>query len=466
MSQTSAASPAAQAVPLWRWGLLFLLPLCTGAILASKGFDTNVIAFCVITLAALTIWALELLPDAMVATALPVIYIVAKVGPPQKILGPWTSSIGWLVLGGLMIGAFMMKTGLARRLALYCIHLMGGSFNRLLWGILLAGLIMAPFIPSVLGRSAILAVICIGICEALELEKGSREGSAIILAGFVAVAGPKLAFLTGGADLAMGMKLASQAMKQQVVWIQYAIHNFLPAVLYSAMSILCITLVLRPKVEGSIRSIVEEQMRALGPMTTPERKAMALLGVLLAFLVTDRFHGIDVGWIMLLLPCVAFLPGMNLLNEGDFKKLNYPPVLFVVGCMTIGSAAMTCGVDKMVSAAMLPLLDGSEMHTILATLGIGSLLNLLLTPMAAYAALTASVVEIAQHLQVSPLLMVYTYSYGLDQYIFPYEYAILLYFYATGYPRINHVMKVFGVRMLVCVPFVALVAYPWWKFVI
>ena len=462
MPQVSAISPAIS----WRWAPAILLPACTGILLTVYGFDAKIIAFAVITLTALILWALELLPDAMVATALPVIYIVAGVGTPQKILEPWTSAIGWLVLGGLIIGAFMMKTGLAKRLALRCIYMMGGSFNRLLWGILLAGLIMAPFIPSVLGRSAVLAVICIGICEALALEKGSREGAAILLAGFVAVAGPKLAFLTGGADLAMAMKLASRAMNQPVPWIEYAMHNFVPAVLYSAMSILCVIVILRPKSSGDIRSIVHKQMRELGPMTTPERKAMALLGVLLAFLVTDRFHGIDVGWIMLLLPCVAFLPGVNLLNEADFKKLNYPPILFVVGCMTIGSAAMACGADKLLGKALLPLLNGSEMYTVIAALGIGALIGLVLTPMAAYATLTIPIVEIAQHLQVPPLLVFYSYSYGLDQYLFPYEYAVLLYFYATGYPRMGHLIKVLGARMIASVPFVALIAYPYWKLVL
>ena len=462
MSQVSTTSPAIS----WRWVVLILLPVCLGMLLGAYGFDAKIIAFSVITITALALWALELLPDAMVATALPVVYIIAGVGTPQKILAPWTSAIGWLVLGGLIIGAFMMKTGLARRLALRCISMMGGSFNRVLWGILLAGLIMAPFIPSVLGRAAVLAVICIGICEALALEKGSREGAAILLAGFVAVAGPKLAFLTGGADLAMGMKLASQAMGQPMTWLEYSMHNFVPAVLYSAMSLLCIILVLRPKGSGDIRAIVQQQMRELGPMTTPERKAMVLLAVLLAFLVTDRWHGIEVGWIMLLLPCVAFLPGVNLLNEGDFKKLNYPPLLFVVGCMSIGAAAMACGADKLLSKALLPLLNGSEMYTVMSTLGVSVLIKLLLTPMAAYATMTTPIVEIAQHLQVSPLLVFYSYNYGLDQYIFPYEYAVLLYFYTTGYPRMGQVIKVFGIRMLLCVPFIALIAYPYWKFVI
>src|SRR5574344_1078139 len=145
------------------------------------------------------------------------------------------------------------------------------------------------------------------------------------------------------------------------------------------------------------------------------------------------------------------------------RKLNYPAVLFAVGCMTIGSAAMSCGMDNILSKALLPLMQGTEFYTVMATYVSGVLLNLLLTPMAAYASLTASVVEIAQHLQVSPLLLVYTFSYGLDQYIFPYEYAILLYFYATGYIRIKQIMLVLGIRMALAALFVAFVAYPYWK---
>ena len=465
MSQTLSTETGQSSIlpQLWRWGLVILLPLLAGLWTWHAGFDPKIVAFSSITLTALILWALELLPDAVVALALPVVYILCGVGPNTKILGPWTGSIGWLILGGLMIGAFMVKTGLARRLALSCINLMGGSLSRLLAGLLLSGLLMAPFIPSVMGRSAIIAVICVGICEALSIKKGSREGAAVLLAGFIAVSGPKICFLTGGADLAMGMKLTSQAMGAQISWGQYALHNFLPAVLYSVISLACVIVLLRPRLEEDTRTVVQEQLRKLAPMSNDERKSAFLLALLFLFLVTDKIHRIDVGWIMLLLPCAAFLPGVRLLNSDDMRKLNYPAVLFAVGCMTIGSAAMSCGMDNILSKALLPLMQGTEFYTVMATYVSGVLLNLLLTPMAAYASLTASVVEIAQHLQVSPLLLVYTFSYGLDQYIFPYEYAILLYFYATGYIRIKQIMLVLGIRMALAALFVAFVAYPYWK---
>ncbi|MEG2171891.1 MAG: SLC13 family permease [Desulfovibrionaceae bacterium] len=463
-------TPLASPTPSWtadprvRWAVALVLPGGAAVWLHSLGLGVPLVLFTLITLWALCLWAMELLPDALVAVLIPILYIVTGVGKPAQILSPWTLSIGWLVLGGLMIGAFMMKTGLARRLALRSIQAVGGSFLRLLWGILLAGLIMAPFIPSVLGRSSILTVVCIGVCQALDLKKYSREASAVILAGFVAVAAPKLAFLTGGADIAMAMNLGAQVTGVQVTWLQYSLHNFLPALLYGILSMLCIIVMLRPKIEASVYPIINAQLASLGPMSRNEYKSMGLLCLLLLLLVSDSLHGVNVGWIMLLLPSLAFFPGIGLLDKQDFGKLNFTAVFFITGCMSIGAAAKASGMDKVLADSLLPLLSGSELYTVMATYVAGIGFNALLTPLAAYASLTTALTEIAIQLQVPPLLVLYTYNYGLDQYLFPYEYPVLLFFYATGYVSLNTVIKVMGLRMLVAAPFIAGIAYPYWKY--
>lgn len=452
------------AAPRFRWAVALCLPCGVAVWLLSLGMSTPLVTFTLITLWALCMWAMELLPDALVAVLIPVLYIVTDVGKPAQILSPWTLSIGWLVLGGLIIGVFMMKTGLAKRIALRSIQAVGGSFIRLLWGILLAGLIMAPFIPSVLGRSSILTAVCIGVCQALGLKAGSREASAVILAGFVAVAAPKLAFLTGGADIAMAMNLSAQVSGIHISWLQYTLHNFVPAVLYGIMTMLCVICVLRPRIDASVYHMLDAQMATLGPMSRDEHKSMGLLLLLLLMLVSDKFHGINVGWIMLLLPAMAFLPGIGLLDKQDFAKLNFTAVFFITGCMSIGAAAKACGMDKVLASALLPLLSGSELYTVMATYVAGIGFNALLTPLAAYASLTTSLTEIALQLKVNPLLVVYTYNYGLDQYLFPYEYPVLLFFYATGYVPLGTIIKVLGIRMIVAAPFVACIAYPYWKY--
>lgn len=449
-----------------KWCIVALIACIATCITYSVGFDSTIISFVTLTVIALTIWILELMPESIVACALPVTYIMSGVGTAPQILTPWSSSIGWLIFGGFLVGAFMMKTGLAKRIALHCIMLIGGSFIRLLLGIMLAGFILAPFIPSVLARSTVFIVICIAICESLNVKKGSREGAAIILTGFLAVSATKFAFITGGIDISMAMGLVSQVLSVPMSWVTYFSHNAIPAIIYCLISLASLVFALRPKVEGNMRDVVSTQITELGVISTKEKKALVLLAITLLLMMTDTLHGINIGWVMLLIGASAFLPIFNLLENDDLKKINYPAMFYVMGCMSIGAGAMSCGVDKLLGDAILPMIRGSEFFSIFAMMMTGTFLLFFLTTLASYATLTPTVISMAQELGISPLIMVYAYSYGLDQYLFPYEYGVLLFFYTTGYANMKHVMKFCLTRMIASIFFVLFIAYPYWNFII
>ena len=51
------------------------------------------------------------------------------------------------------------------------------------------------------------------------------------------MASTKLCYLTGGADLVLGMGLLHKVSGINTAWMEYAIHNFLPGMLYTAMSV-------------------------------------------------------------------------------------------------------------------------------------------------------------------------------------------------------------------------------------
>lgn len=463
MSQRSVSLSRAQAM---RWALLLFLSAMACLVCYLAGFDYKITVFTTLTTAALACWGFELLPDALVGMVLPILFIVFGVGTPQAILAPWTGSVGWWIAGGMIIGVFFMKTGLSRRLALHCINVVGKSFLQLMFGLLLTGLVLALFLPSAMARAAVLIVLCVGICETLDIKKGSKEGATIIFSGFVAVSAAKICYMSGGVDVIMSMKLVGATLGTPIQWMTYAQHNFIPAVIYSVMSLLCVYFVLRPSMKGNMREIVKPQLDALGPMSFEEKKAAVLMVILCICLLTDKYHGIDAGWLMLIIASLAFLPGINLLNGDDFKKVNFPVIVFTVGCMTIGSAAASCGMDKIVSASLVPLLSGSEFFTVMMSYVSGCLANFILTPLPATAVLTTTIVNIAQSMHIDPLLLIYPFNYGIDQYLFPYEHAVLVFFYSSGYIKINQVTQVFGVRMLVTAAFIAAVAYPYWKFAV
>lgn len=79
--------------------------------------------------------------------------------------------------------------------------------------------------------------------------------------------------------------------------------------------------------------------------------------------------------------------------------------------------------------------------------------------------MTAPLAEMASQMNMSPLALVYSFSYGVDQYLFPYEFVVTLYFYSTGYIKLSHFMTIFAVRMVLAGAFLALVLYPYWQFV-
>lgn len=440
--------------------------LCAAVILAVcvvAGLSRPACWFFSLTVLAICLWGFSLLPDGLVAVMLPMGYILSGVGTPAQVLSPWTKPMGWMILGGLMTGLVLQHTGLARRIALWALHVTGSSFRRLLWGILLAGFIIAPLMPTSTGKCILLGIICIGICDAMGFKARSREASTLLMAGYLAVAGPRMGLYTGAGEVTLNLQMLATA-GVHVSWLEYFLQNFAPSVVYSVLSIVVLRLVMRPKSTVDARVWVEEQYAGLGPMSLREKKALALFAVLAVLMMTDKWHGINIGWIMMVVGFVGFLPGFDLVDGKKFATLNLTSVLFIVGCMSIGAAAQATGMDKSIARAVLPLLqDKGELGTVIASFLSGAGLNFLLTPVAAVSTFTVPLAEIAKALGINPLAPAYAFMLGLDQYVLPYEYAAFLYMFSTGYINFKDMVMVFAWRALMALIVLILVFYPFWK---
>lgn len=119
---------AAPTTDILRWSAVILIPAAVGAALAAADCAPPVPAFGAVTAAALVLWISDALPASLVAVLTPVAYILSGVGEAPLILSAWSSPIGWLVLGGLVMGEMMARTGLARRMALGSLRLCAGPW--------------------------------------------------------------------------------------------------------------------------------------------------------------------------------------------------------------------------------------------------------------------------------------------------------------------------------------------------
>ena len=445
------------------WGINLIVPLLTKYSGPALGLNPVMATFFALTTWAILSWILETLPENLVAILLPAFYVIFHVGTGKQVFAPWGSSIPWLIIGGMIMGLIMMQTGLSKRIALWSIRIAGLSFTRVMVGLMLAGLIISPFVPSVMGKAAIVAVICLGICQALKLEPGSREGATVYLIGFLAVACPKLAYLTGGGDIVIAMKFAGDVAGAPISWGEYFVQSFPLALLYAALSFAVVMLVMRPRIGQNLKEYIDSEYSKLGALKTSELKTMAIMVVMLALMATEKLHGVEAGYCLLLMGAVCFLPGIDLMNQEKLGKMNFGVIFFVVGCMCIGNAAEAAGVDRWFADLVKPLLHGSKLFTVAGIFLVGLVANFVLTPLAALATLTGPFAQIGVDLGLSANVVAYSLIYGVDQMIFPYEYAVLLYFYSAGYMRLKHVIIVLGLRAVLTLAFLIGVAVPYWQ---
>ncbi|WP_291329499.1 SLC13 family permease [Desulfovibrio sp. UCD-KL4C] len=448
-----------------KWTVNLLVPLAIYLFGPSLGLDHKMVLFLTITVWGVLGWVLESLPDNLIAILLPAFYVAFHLGTGKQILAPWTSSLPWVLLGGMMMGMIMMQTGLAKRIALISIRLSGFSFTKAMIGLVLAGFIIGPFVPSVIGKGTILAVICLGICDALQLKKGSREGATVLLVGFIAVACSKLAYLTGGGDVIMAASIAGQSMAVPITWSNYFLHNFPLAVLYAAISLITILLVMRPKLSTDLKDYINQEYQALGKTKPDEYKSLAIMVIMLILMATTKYHGLNSGLVLIFMGSTCFLPGMNLLNTEKLAKMNFGVIFFVLGCLCIGAGAKAAGLSSGIQELIIPHLTGGQTSTLTAIFSVGVFANYVLTPLAAVATLTGPMVDICTNFGLSPATAAYSLLYGLDQYIFPYEFAVLLYFFSFGYIKVKHVIMVFAIRTVLAFIFFILAAVPYWNLI-
>jgi solute carrier family 13 (sodium-dependent dicarboxylate transporter), member 2/3/5 len=108
----------------------------------------------------------------------------------------------------------------------------------------------------------------------------------------------------------------------------------------------------------------EEEVRAelagLGRWTTPEKKVVALLAVLVAAWVTSTWvKALDVTLVALAGSLALFLPGLRLLKWEDAqRKVGWDALLMIGGVTSLGAASVKTGLAKWMVGAVLGGMSG------------------------------------------------------------------------------------------------------------
>lgn len=457
-----------------KWLLSLLIPAgayfaVQTAVQADPSLNPHLPMFFAITLWAITVWATDILPAVPSAAAMTFLYLLCNVAPAPVIFGAWGAFLPWICFGALILSEALEQTGLTRSLTLQLMHLVGATVTRIVVSLMTVGMFMAFLLPDIMCRVIIFVAIAHGLVMALELDPKSRISSAIIMAGFCSATSPGYGFLTG-----TEMSLIAMDQIKSIItiptWGEYALANLPFIILYCCFSIFMCVKIIPGKEhiphEDHLKEVVAERLRDMGPMTTQEWKLLILMICAITGLLTSKWHGLNGYFLYALIAICCYLPWIGLASFENVRKLNVGFLVFIVACLGMGSVAVHLGAAKWFASLVVPLIDGlSPIWLVLSSYLSAVAVNFMLTPLAAVSALSLPWAEIAQHVNMNPLPMLYSFLYGLDQYIFPYEYALYMYIFSTGYITPKHMFKGLGLRILFVAVILMLLQVPYWKLI-
>lgn len=442
------------------WICVIAAPIIVMLIPTQGVFTPQLRTFSAITLTAILLFAFNILPNFVVAVALPVSYMLLNVAEPNIAFAAWFSNIPWMFMGGFLLANVLERIGLLNRVAFWSIIKTGGTYSGILWGLAIAGIMLNLIAP---GKAYVpMAALSFGICKALNFEK-SRESAGIMMGGFFASWFPT--FFLYNPTFAIMPSLGKEVAPVQITWLQYFINN-IPFVLWLAVCIFMVIKLCKPKKQIDIKDYAIQEYSKLGKVSLEEKKSIIVVSLLFIFMFTSDIHGIDVGWGFALIPLLFFIPGINVGKPVDISKINFTMAIFTTACLSIGHVANSLGIGQIIANAVLPLLQGKSVFFVIGAVWLVCVVaKIFLTPLATYATLTVPLTQIALSLGISPLVIYYTMNLSTTEILFPYQWALVLIFMGYNLTSGKDFTRIWGTKMVLSFVFVLAIAVPYWMLI-
>lgn len=436
--------------------------------LAPQNLDPRLPMYFALTGFAIILWAFELIPPIATGAALTFTYVLILGMDSSIVFAPWGESLIWISFGGLAFGEVMKSTGLARRISLKCLQFAKGNFIALGIWFIIAGLIIATLLPSVVARTVIFCTIGIGIVDSLKLKPTSRLSSMIILMCFYAACAPMYLFLHTSESFIWAFEMMFGKKQEIVGFWEYASHGTLISVVYMFISFLTVVFVkgkekLPDKTE--LKQVIDEEIAALPPMAAREWRLLVLILIGIGSFMVQAWTGYDAVFVFALSSILCYVPEFKIEKPENFVKLDLSVLVIITACISIGMVGTQVGSNTWMVSLVQPLFDNiTPVLGVMMSYVVGVFMNFILTPLAATAAFAPAFGELSSQLG-SQLPLWYAFQYGLDQYLLPYEMVLFLYIFTTGYVKLAHIVKALAIRMFLCGIMLLAIAVPYWKLI-
>jgi DASS family divalent anion:Na+ symporter len=273
--------------------LAHLVPAPAG--ITPQGWRQTAIFICVIA---------GMVTDPVPASALVLLGLTAMAAngtPMREVLGGYAEPSVWLVFVAMLIAKAMLDCGLARRIALLFVRLVGKTSIGIAYALQMTDVTLASGVPSITARSAGMVLpVARSIAELFGSRPGDgtqqKLGTYLIATMYQGSAVACSMFLTGQASNLLGASLALKLANVEVTWASWFVAAIVPGLLSCAVVPWIAYRVLRPEIQRTpeAAAFANTELHKMGPLSRNELiTALVFAGVGLMW-ITSAWHKTDV----------------------------------------------------------------------------------------------------------------------------------------------------------------------------
>lgn len=395
--------------------------LCNGTELGHQG------ALCLGILCwAIVWWIAGVLPEYATGLLMVAAFSVIAGIDTSVSLAAFSTSTWWLLVAAFALGAGMKTSGLMRRMALGIVRRLPQTFSAQVAGIMAAGTLLGPLVPSMAAKASMLGPISMGIGDALGYPRKGRQMQGLFLAMITGVRNAGPAFISASVVGYALWGLLPQQTQQQFDMLHWLLAALPWLAVVTALNLVAIIAIYRPRqgecgrkgksaesnasgcmansgaptdntVGGSADDAVAGDTSAgairnassaptapspaaasapnpaatpQGPMSSAEKRMLAIIIATIALWATQPLHGVPshvVG-----LAAVAVMVAFGLLPKASLKNDIAWDSLIFIGCVIgLANVFSAAGIDSWIVTSAGPLFQQLAANPYAFVLGVG-----------------------------------------------------------------------------------------------
>ena len=304
------------------------------------------IAMLAIFVAGIILWMTEAIPNYLTSLIIIISLVLTGVLTEQEAYAQLGHKVMWLNIMSFVLASMLVKTGLAKRFALWFIVRFGKHSSSIFISFLVINVVLSAFISATTAKAAILLPIFMVIAAIYGARGGDKKnnfGRNIVLQNLFYINIGASGFLTGSGANLLAAALITGATGVDIYFTDWMKGNFMVAIILMFLGYIVATRIFFPlKKEERVPQIpggmerLKEELHKLGKMNFQEIKAAVLFLSILALWTTDKYHGISATSVAFLGAIFALLPRIGILKWNDVD-IPWHLMLFSAGAYTLGA---------------------------------------------------------------------------------------------------------------------------------